>query len=126
MNDWTATLIGIETTPNEGIHTPDAETDIGLGHVALVLYADAQRLTLKFTREDSVAHGYTLHIEGIVVDANLLALYRLSNRSGRSDLPALRPFQVIGLALAGEIKIAIRDSGAFLDPRSRKDWWRGK
>jgi hypothetical protein len=41
-------------------------------------------------------------------------------------LPALRPGQPIGRAPGSEIDAAIRDSGAFLDPRSRKDWWQGR
>jgi hypothetical protein len=67
-----------------------------------------------------------LHLENICVDANLLALYRQLNAAGRSKLPALWPGQPIGRAPGREIEVAIRDSGAFLDPRSRKDWWQGR
>jgi len=81
---------------------------------------------LKYTREDNVVAGYTLHLENICVDANLLALYRQLNAAGRSELPALRPGQSLGRASGSEIDAAIRDSGAFLDPRSRKDWWQGR
>lgn len=126
ITDWPATLMGIQTTPNEVIRMPDADTNIGGGYVALVLYADTQRITLKYTREDNVLHGYTLHLEGVTVDANLLALYRTLDRNGRWDLPTLRPRQVIGVARGNEMLVSIRDSGAFLDPRSRKDWWKGK
>jgi hypothetical protein len=124
--DWPATLIGMGTTPNEVIRVPSADANIGGGYVALVLYADARRITLKYTREDNVLHGYTVHLEDVTVDSNLLTLYRSLDRSGRGDLPALRPRQVIGVARGNEIQVAIRDSGAFLDPRSRKDWWKGK
>jgi hypothetical protein len=56
----------------------------------------------------------------------LLALYRQLNSAGRVELPALRPGQPFGRAAGGEIDAAIRDSGSFLDPRSRKDWWQGR
>jgi len=39
-------------------------------------------------------------------------------------LPALRNNQALGQALGFEIKVAIRDAGSFMDPRSQKDWWR--
>ena len=41
-------------------------------------------------------------------------------------LPVLWPGQPLGRAPGSEIDAAIRDSGAFLDPRSRKDWWQGR
>ena len=61
---------------------------IGGGYGALVLYAEPTRLTLKYTREDNVVSGFTLHLENICDDANLLALYRQLNAAGRSQLPA--------------------------------------
>jgi hypothetical protein len=41
-------------------------------------------------------------------------------------LPALWPGQPLSLARGSKIDAAIRDSGAFLDPRSRKDWWQSR
>ena len=126
ITKWDVTLLGMRTTPGEIIHLPVAGYDVGGGYGALVLYAEPTRLTLKYTREDNVISGYTLHLENICVDANLLALYRQLNAAGRSELPALRPGQPIGRAPGSEIRAAIRDTGAFLDPRSRKDWWQGR
>jgi len=123
---WAVTLLGMKTTPGEIIHLPEAGYDVGSGYGALVLYAEPTRLTLKYTREDNVVAGYTLHLENICVDANLLALYRQLNARGRSELPALWPGQPIGRAPGTEIDAAIRDTGSFLDPRSRKDWWQGR
>jgi hypothetical protein len=71
-----------------------------------------------------VANGYSVHLTNLCVDPNLLALYRSSNSAGRSYLPALRNEEVLGTA-AGSLLVAVRDRGVFLDPRSRKDWWRG-
>ena len=70
--------------------------------------------------------GYTIHIEGVCVEPRLLALYRLWNEAGRGELPALRGGQPFGRARGDEIGVAIRDAGTFMDPRSRRDWWRGK
>jgi hypothetical protein len=79
---------------------------------------------LKYTGEDNVVHGYTLHLEEICVDPDLLALYQFWNTAGREQLPALAAGQSFAVALEGEIRVAIRDTGAFLDPRSEKDWWK--
>ncbi len=96
----------------------------------MVLYAEEQRLTLGYTRQDTVAGGYAVHIENICVDPTLLALYRsrVTPQGWRLSppmLPALRNNQALGIALSNEIQVAIRDRGAFMDPRSRKDWWPG-
>jgi hypothetical protein len=123
---WDVTLLGMETKPGELIHLPVAGYDVGGGYGALVLYAEPTRLTLKYTRDDNVVGGYTLHLENICVDENLLALYQQLNAAGRAELPALFPGQPLGRAPATEIDAAIRDSGAFLDPRTRKDWWQGR
>ena len=117
------TLAGLATTPGEPIRVPDSGYTIGCGYEVLVLYADAHRITLKYTRDDNVVHGYTLHLEHICVDPALLALYDAWNAAGRARLPALRAGQALGRARGVEIGVAIRDSGTFMDPRSRKDWW---
>jgi hypothetical protein len=123
---WDVTLLGMETTPGELIHLPVAGYDVGGGYGALVLYAEPTRLTLKYTRDDNVVGGYTLHLENICVDENLLALYEQLDAAGRAELPALFPGQPVGRAPGTEIDAAIRDSGSFLDPRTRKDWWQGR
>lgn len=120
------TTLGLGTTPGESIHLPITGQDMGFGYEALVLYADHNRITIKYTREDNVVAGYTLHIEGICVEPALLSLYDTLNDAGRPQLPALRPGQGFARAHGSEILIAIRDSGRFMDPRSRKDWWRGR
>jgi hypothetical protein len=126
ITKWDVTLLGMKTTRGELIHLPAAGYDIGGGYGALVLYAEPSRLTLKYTRDDDVVAGYTLHLENVCVDENLLALYRQLNAAGRSELPALWPGQPLGRAAGIEIDATIRDTGAFLDPRSRKDWWQGR
>jgi hypothetical protein len=126
LTEWPVTLAGLATTPEETIHVPDSGRTIGSGYEVLVLYASTERITLKYTREDDVIEGYTLHIENICVEPGLLALYQASNNVGRGQLPALGPGQAFGRARSAEIGVAIRDTGRFMDPRSRNDWWRGR
>ncbi len=126
ISDPAVTLVGVEVTPGEIIHVPNADNNIGEGYAVLVLYAASSRITLKYTGEDNVRHGYTLHLEGVCVEPRLFALYQQLNDAGRGQLPALRAGQALGRASGDELGIAIRDSGTFLDPRSRKDWWQGR
>ncbi len=125
IDDWEVTLADLAATPGETVHMPDSGYEIGGGYEATVLYASDSRLTLKYTAEDNVVSGYTLHLENICVDPNLLSLYQSLDGAGRHSLPALRAGQAFGrVRNNGKIGLAIRDSGAFLDPRVRKDWWK--
>lgn len=134
--DWTAdmrglpiqdppvTLASLAAPLGKIVHLPNSGYSIGGGYEALVLYASEESITLKYTRDDNVARGYTIHIKGICVESTLLALYRTSDHAGRVELPALSAGQPLGRVRGTGIRVAIRDSGRFLDPRSRKDWWR--
>lgn len=126
IDKWPVTLSGLATTPGEVIRLPIAGYDIGGGYGAMVLYAAPTRLTLKYTREDDVVTGYTIHLENLCVDSQLLSLYNTLNSQGRNELPALYPGQALGRASGAEVGVAVRDGGSFLDPRSRKDWWQGR
>lgn len=120
------TLVAVATTPGEALFIPARVPEIyGGGFRALVLYAEATRITLAYTRQDTPAVGYLVHLEGVAVDSALVALYTAQNTSGRAHLPALHNNEQIGVAAADTILIAIRDTGSFMDPRSRKDWWVG-
>lgn len=122
---WDTTVLGMQVTPGETIHVPDSGHDIGGGRDVMVMYAEETRITFHIGREDDLA-GYVMHIEDVCIEPSLLALYRSSNAAGRHELPALSGRQPFGRALGNEIKIAVRDTGHFLDPRSRNDWWQGK
>jgi len=117
------TLLGLAATPCEIVRVPRSGYTIGSGYEVLVLYAHPDRITLKYTREDNVVYGYTLHLENICVDPNLVAFYQSWNAASRGQLPALRPGQAFGRVCGSELRIAIRDCGSFMDPRSRGDWW---
>ncbi len=132
------TVLGLQTTAGEVLQAPTHGRDLGspagLGG-SMVIFADADSITLHFTREDTAAVGYTVHIDGICTDPNLLALYNsldnttrntyFSPRDGTLDynLPALRAGQAIGTARGSEIQVALVDTGSFQDPRSRDEFW---
>lgn len=125
LEDPSVTLLEVITGPNEYIYLPRRGAEIlGGGYVAMVLYAEPTRLTIKYTREDSPVYGYTLHLEGFAVDPALVARYAECNAAGRDTLPGLRNGDLLGMA-TGSLKVAIRDTGRFMDPRMRKDWWKG-
>jgi hypothetical protein len=126
VTEFEVTLAGFAVAPGETIHVPDSGYSIGQGYEVLVLYADTNRITLKYTGEDSVVNGYAVHVEGVCVEPGLLALYGQMNAAGRGRLPALRAGQAFGRARGNEIQAAIRDTGRFMDPRTRKDWWQGR
>lgn len=128
IGEWGITMAGLPATPGESISLPERAAQIyGGGYKALVLYAAEQQITLGYTRQDTVAAGYVVHVVGVCVDPNLLVLYRAQHTNGwrnTGSLPALRNDQRLGTAASDEIRVAIRDNGAFMDPRSMKDWWR--
>ncbi len=125
LRDWPVTALGLSTSPGEVLYVPDSGYTIGSGYEVLVIYASRDRIALKYTREDNVVRGYTLHVDGVCVEPGLLALYEQSDRAGRKLLPALRPRQPFGRARGDQVVMAIVDHGTFMDPRSRKDWWQG-
>jgi len=121
---WEVTLLEVATMPDEPLFIPTREPEIhGGGYRALVIYAESTRLTLVYTRHDGVEIGYAVHLEDLEVDAGLLALYEALDVAGRTRLPALRNGERLGYADGASVKVAIRDTGQFMDPRVRKDWW---
>lgn len=126
ISEPAVTLLEMETSAGEAIAIPSRNPQIYAGgYKAMVLYAEATRITLVYTRDDTPAYGYVVHFEGIAVEPVLLTLYEKLNQEGRGHLPALRNGERIGNAIDNRVKIAVRDTGSFLDPRARKDWWMG-
>lgn len=121
--DPAVTLVEMATTPGEALYPAGRNANIGRDFVAMVLYAERFRITFTYTRDDSPAQGYVVHMENFCVDPNLLALYIAMNREGRDDLPALRRGDSLGAAYSDSVSVAVRDTGSFMDPRSGKDWW---
>ena len=133
--NWAMSVAGLGATPGEALHTPSSGYDIGAGMEAIVVFADADSLTLVYTRDDTAAGGYALHLDNICTDPNLLALYQSLDGGARYvyhgppdggadyNLPTLAAGQVFGTARGPELRVAIVDSGSFMDPRSCNDWW---
>jgi hypothetical protein len=132
------TALGMQTTPGEILHVPASGYDIGGGMEVIVLYADDDTIAFKYGREDSAGSpGYTLLIDNICIDPNLLALYNSlddpagpryvyvppENRPYAYDLPALTAGQPFGTAQDGEMVVTIVDTGAYQDTRSCNEWW---
>ena len=131
LTTWAVTLLGMGTIAGEPIRLPRrAGSDIYQGtYYALVVYAEPYRISLHYARNDYIAFAggsYGLHVEGVCVDPALVTLYQRGDAGGRHELPALRNNQVFGTARGSEVMAAIRDTGSFMDPRSRKDWWAGR
>jgi len=125
LPEYDVHVVGLRAQAGETVHVPNAGYDLGDGYQVLVLYASPERLTLKYTREDNVINGYTIHVDNVHTEPSLLALYEQMNAQGRRELPALRAGQPVGRARGDEVQVAVRDTGRFMDPRVRKDWWRG-
>ena len=119
--------LALGAQPGEVVYLPSRRAEVyGGGVTALVLYADPTRLTAVYTRDDSVAHGYAIHLDGLCVNSGLVQAYRQANVAGRGQLPAVRAGQAVGTAQGDRVIVAIRDRGAFKEPRSHKDWWQGR
>jgi cytoskeletal protein RodZ len=120
IEDGTAVLVGIKTTPGDPIFIPKTERDIYEGkYYAVVLYAAQDTLTFLYARRGSVVEGYTVHYLGLQTDPNLVALFQ---ESQGNELPGLTLDTPVGIA-TDQLIVAIRDNGKFLDARSKRDWW---
>lgn len=127
--EYPVTMWGIYAENNEALHVPKAGYNLGDNTSAIVLYAEENRITINFTRDDSVANGYTMHYENICVDSNLLRAFRDlpdKDQKSREKLIKLTPGQAIGFPKNNEVHIAVRDRGMFMDPRSEESWWSNK
>jgi hypothetical protein len=131
--NFAVTALGFGTTRGEQMLVPESGFDLGGGMEAMVIFADEDSITLRYTRGDSACcAGFTLHVDNICTDPNLLALYNSLDAPGGPryqypnsqyslpNLPAGKPF---GTARDTEVVVAIADAGCFLDPRSCQDFW---
>lgn len=128
-------LVGFQTTPSETIEMVatgildsgklENPYNVGDGYEAVVIYADENSVALHYENVDGTIDGYAVHILGVAPDESLLTLYRQLNSEGRKRMPALKVNDIIGTAIDNEIWVSIRDSGDFLDPRWKQEWWAG-
>ena len=120
-SNWGVTLMELET--NGAIVAPKSGYDIGGGFNYTVLYADNNELTLKATLEDSAAYGYTLHFVDLNVKQEIVDAYVANEKDRENSLVAMPCGFKIGTAKDSKFKVAVADTGTFMDPRVRKDWW---
>jgi hypothetical protein len=129
--EWPVTALDVATTRGETLSIPSRNASIRDSYKAMVLYASERELTIVYLWQDQVVvnrTGYTVHMLNFCVDPNLVALYRAQLSNGKRAtlrLPAISNGQAVGSALTVSMTVAIRDGGAFMDPRSDKDWWAG-
>lgn len=122
---WPVSVLGFKANSGQVVSAPTNGYDIGGGNQYMVIYANPTSITMNVIGDDNAIEGYALHVDGICVDPNLLALYRKLHSEGRRSMPALKNGQKMGTAKGTEVRVMVRDSGSFLDPRSKGDWWRG-
>lgn len=140
ITDPPVTALGLQTQPGEVLHVPVSGYNIGGDGPmeVLVLYADEDTIALRYTREDSSGSpGYTVHVDNVCTDPNLLALYNSlddsqgsryhyvppENRPYAYNLPNMPEGHPIGTARGSEVIVALVDTGTFLDPRGCNELW---
>ncbi len=116
-------LAGLSSDVGQIVLAPENGYDIGGGYQYKVIYATQNELTMNVLGTDYAIEGYSMHFVDMCVDPNLVALYTKLHNEGRRFLPAVKKGQRLGVAKSSEVKVAIRDSGSYLDPRSKLDWW---
>lgn len=123
---WPVTAVTFKTTAGQPLKLPQSGYQIAPGGLqARALFVDGNSITLKYTGEDNVVVGYTISIVGICPAPALRSKYDADDAAGRKQLPALAGGDVLGTACSSQTFVTVRDSGAFMDPRSETDWWQG-
>lgn len=117
------TLLELGTNPNDVILAPKIGYDIGGGYNYTILYASQNDITLKGTLEDNAVYGYTIHLTDFNINPDILKLYNQNQDTGRNQLLAIPCGYPLGTPKDSKVKVAVADTGTFMDPRVRKDWW---
>lgn len=137
LSKYDATMIGLSAAAGAAVRVPDAKFDLiagtetSGGYTATILFADANSVTIKYTLQDDVVSHYTVHLDNICTDPNLLTLYnqldaqKYQNSTVRYKLPIVKGKQIIGTAKGDDVRVTIRNSGEFIDPRLKNSFWRG-
>ncbi len=145
LNDG-KTLIPYDISSNQGVTqielktdnpvlAPALDYDLGgdiLHYAILYINEKTGTITLKGTPEDNAVRGYTIHITGLEkIDPEIVKKYNESNDLyNRTKLAAISCGYPVGTpknqgGIKGKtFRIAIADTGTFIDPRTRKDWWK--
>ncbi|MEK7525941.1 MAG: GDSL-type esterase/lipase family protein [Patescibacteria group bacterium] len=122
--NWGTVLVALQAGDGEEVKVPQSGYTIDdQNHQVTVLYATESDVTLHYGTQDSIAVGYAIHLLDFNVSDELLAAYNENEANGRTTLLALPCGFVLGNVQGGSVKVAIRDTGSFIDPRIGKDWW---
>lgn len=117
-------LVGLQANPGQKLVGLTAGRKIDpAGDVFMVLYATKTDITFTHSPSDSLLGGYLFYFADLCVDPNLLAKYQADNAGGRGQLPVVGKGQVFGYAGNSDVKVGIRDTMSFVDPRYKQDWW---
>ncbi len=117
-------LVGLQATPGQKLVGLTAGRKIdSAGDVFMVMYATKTDITFTHSPSDSLLGGYLFYFVDLCVDPNLLAAYQKDNAVGRSNLPVVATGQEFGTAGNTDVKVGIRDTMSFVDPRYKQDWW---
>lgn len=116
-------MCGFAASPSTPVHAPNT-----CQSPWYVLYADEGFITMVVNGADCIGgdcdEGYGVHIDGLIVNKDLLTLYRKDDAEGRNRLPIVNANDVIGTVdTGGEVRVTIRDTGSYMDPRTLRDWW---
>ncbi|MCX7809171.1 MAG: hypothetical protein N2515_11250, partial [Deltaproteobacteria bacterium] len=124
QHGWPGSAVAFRTSPGQVLELPDSGYDIGGGFDAIILYASDEQIAIHYGREDNPVTGYTLYFAGVCPDPALRSLYERNHAAGRRELPTIRGNTPVGRAIGRRVFFAIRDTGAFMDVRSREwyDW----
>ncbi len=122
--NWGASVVEFKTQANEEIKVPSSGYEIDSeGRQVSVLYAKDKDITIIYGNQDTAAVGYVMHFVDLTVNPDILDLYNENQTQGRTSLVALPCGYPLGTALNSRFKVAIRDTGSFIDPRIEKDFW---
>lgn len=116
-------MIGLNAGKGRQLRGLEAGREIGGGNVFAVLYVTKNDILFTHSASNNLEDGYLFYFVDICVDPNLIAEYEKDSAAGKRQLPVIAPGQVFGTASDKDVKIAIRDSWSFVDPRAREDWW---
>ncbi|MEK7127386.1 MAG: hypothetical protein AAB838_01525, partial [Patescibacteria group bacterium] len=116
-----ASLFGFNVGPGQNVLVPQANYDVGNHYQAILEYIDGTSAVVKYTpSQDLTGNYYMIHFEDFSASQDLVKAYNDAKATG--DLVWLPAGLSLGKT-TGEIKVAMRDSGSFMDLRSIKDWW---
>ncbi len=117
-------MIGLSATNGQALYGLKAGKTIDGTNVFLVLYATKNEIVFTHSDEDNIEDGYLYYFEDICVDPNLLTEYKNdSSEERRGHLPVIKTGQIFGYAANTDPKTSVRDTGSFVDPRAKEDWW---